>query len=174
MFSPHDEKVVFFDTEFSSLDWKRGELLSVGLVKMSGEELYLELEFEGVVDQWPRENILPHLRGPKVSKVEAAKSIENFIGGDRPYVVAYVNSFDMIYLYGLLGLEEYNRICQWIPIDFASILFSRGIDPEVLVERPQEFFEKLGIDLSSYVQHNARDDAKLLREVYRKLRGDKK
>jgi len=85
-------------------------------------------------------------------------------------VVAYVNQFDMMYFYKLFGLENFNEKFEWIPIDFASILFSQGINPEILVEREKRYFDKLQINLLKYHQHNALDDAKLLREVYLKLR----
>ncbi len=40
------ENIIFFDTEFSSLNPYEGEILSIGLVKPNGEELYLELEYD--------------------------------------------------------------------------------------------------------------------------------
>jgi hypothetical protein len=168
---PYDNNVIFFDTEFSSLDTEKGEILSLGMVKAGGEELYLEIGFNGEADTWPRENILPRLKAGKVSKPEAVRRIREFVGADKPYVVAYVNQFDMIYLYRLLGLENFNAQFQWVPIDFASILFDRGIDPEVLVERPEDFFKALDIDPAQYEQHNALADAKLLKEVYGRMRG---
>lgn len=169
MADAYSKNVIFFDTEFTSLDTDRGEILSLGMIKPGGEELYLEIEVEGEADEWPRENILPSLVKEKVSKTRAIELIEEFVGGDRPYVVAYVNQFDMIYLYKLLRLENFNDRFEWIPIDFASILFSRGIDPEVLVERKREFFDGLGIDVAGYAQHDALEDARLLKDTYLKL-----
>lgn len=169
MITPYSPNVIFFDTEFSSLDFTRGEMLSFGFVKSSGEELYLELEFDGEVDEWPRENILPGLKQDKVSREHAALMVKDFIGEDKPYLVAYVNQFDMMYFYKLFGLENFNEKFNWIPIDFASILFSHGINPEILVEREKSFFDKMGIDLTKYHQHNALDDARLLKEVYLKM-----
>jgi len=165
----YSPNVIFFDTEFTSLDTDKGEILSLGMVKTGGEELYLEIETEGEADEWPRENILPGLVREKVSKARAVELIEAFIGNDKPYVVAYVNQFDMIYLYKLFGLENFNGRFNWIPIDFASILFSKGIDPEILVWRKKEFYDGLGIDVASYAQHNALDDARLLKDTYLKL-----
>jgi len=169
MIKPYSKNIIFFDTEFSSLDLRKGEILSLAFVKLSGEELYLELEFGREVDEWPRNNILPNLTKDKVSKEQAIKLIEQFIGNDKPYVVAYVNQFDMAYFYKLFGLDNFNDKFNWIPIDYASILFSLGINPEVLVNREKSFFDKMQIDLSKYTQHNALDDARLLRELYLKL-----
>src|SRR4030066_1628453 len=44
---PFSDNIVFLDTEFSSLDPYKGEILSIGLVKMNGDGLYLELEYTG-------------------------------------------------------------------------------------------------------------------------------
>ncbi len=172
MIKPYSKNIIFFDTEFSSLDLAKGEILSLAFIKLSGEELYLELEFNGKADEWPRNNILPNLTKDKVSKEQAIKLIEQFIGNDKPYVVAYVNQFDMAYFYKLFGLDNFNNKFNWIPIDYASILFSQGINPDVLVDRKKDFFDKMKIDLSKYVQHNALDDARLLREVYLKFSTD--
>ncbi|MDD5639184.1 MAG: 3'-5' exoribonuclease [Candidatus Pacebacteria bacterium] len=168
MINSYSKNIIFFDTEFSSLDIKKGEILSLGFIKLNGEELYLELDFDGDVDEWPKNNILPNLTQNKINKEEAIRKIINFIGNDNPYVVAYINQFDMAYFYKLFGLDNFNDKFNWIPIDFASILFSLNINPEILAERENSFFDKLGIDLSKYIQHNALEDAKLLREVYLK------
>jgi len=169
MIKPYSQNIVFFDTEFSSLDLDRGEILSLGFAKLNGEELYLELDFKGEADKWPKENILPGLNEKKVTPKEAVKKIEGFIGNEKPYLVAYVNQFDMTYFYKLFGLDNFNERFNWIPVDFASILFAMDINPEILVEREKSFFNKLDIDLTKYHQHNALDDAKLMREVYLSL-----
>ncbi len=169
MFDSYSKNIIFFDSEFSSLDVSRGKILSLGLVKYDGEELYLELEYNGVVDQWPKENILPYLTRKKVSREKAVKLIEKFIGNSTPYVVAYINQFDMVYFYKLLGLDSFNERFNWIPIDFASILFSQNINPDVLADWDKSFLDKLKIDYFRLRQHNALDDAKMLRNVYLKF-----
>ncbi len=168
---PFSDNLIFFDTEFSSLNPYKGEILSIGIIKMNGEELYLELEYDGEVDEWPRKNILPNLVQEKISRTEAVKKIKKFIGDEKPRVIAYINTFDMTYLYKLFGLEESNKVFHWVPIDFASMLFTEGIDPEGLVDwkNNKDFFDDLEIDTGKYKQHNALDDAKLLREVYLKI-----
>lgn len=167
-FKPFTDNVIFFDTEFSSLDPYKGEILSVGMVDTKGKELYLELEYEGEVDPWIKENILPTLNQKKVSRSLAVREMKNFIGKKSPYMVAYVNQYDTLYTYKLFGQGK----CPffWLPIDFASILFGTGIDPGAYFPDDKEnFFEKIGIDSSKYQMHNALDDAKLLREVYLKM-----
>lgn len=158
------DNIIFMDSEFSSLDPYKGEILSIGLVKPNGEELYLELEYDGEVDEWVKENIIPILNGSKISRQEAVKRIKEFIGEGNPYMICYVNQYDAIYWYKLFGVD--NNPCFWIPIDFASVLFGLGIDPESYYKDKKEFAAKLGIYAAKYTSHNALDDAKLLREVY--------
>jgi DNA polymerase III epsilon subunit-like protein len=165
---PYSENLVFMDTEFSSLNPYKGEILSIGLIKLDGQELYLELEHEGEVDPWVEKNILPHLKEEKVGREVARKEIKKFVGSERPYLLAYVNQFDAIYWYKLFGIE--NHPAHWIPLDFASMLFALGLDPEGYYhEDKSNFFEEIGVDHTKYRKHNALDDAKLLKEVYLKL-----
>jgi len=164
MFKPFSDNIIFIDTEFSSLNPYKGEIMSIGLVKLSAEELYLELEYKGETDEWVKLNIIPTLNGPKISREEAIKKIKTFIGDKKPFMIAYVNQFDAIYWYKLFGVE--NNPCYWIPIDFASVLFALGIDPESYRDNENKFFKKLGIDLERYHQHNSLDDARLLKDVY--------
>ena len=51
-FKPYSKNIIFLDTEFSSLDSNKGEILSIGLVKLDGKELYLELEYDSPVSDW--------------------------------------------------------------------------------------------------------------------------
>ena len=41
------DNIIFLDAEFSTLDPYEGEILSIGLVKLNGDNLYLELEYNG-------------------------------------------------------------------------------------------------------------------------------
>lgn len=162
---PFSDNVIFVDTEFSSLDPHKGEILSIGLVKMNGEELYLELEYDGEFDEWPKKHVLPTLSQKKHSREEAKKKIIEFVGDGKPYAVAYVNQFDMIYNYKLFGIDGHPF--YWLPIDFASFLFFQGIDPEVICKSDEDFFKKVDIDPQH--THNALEDARKLRHVYLKM-----
>jgi DNA polymerase III epsilon subunit-like protein len=159
------ENIIFFDTEFSSLNPYRGEILSMGLIKFTGEELYLELDYDGEVDEWVKKNVLPLLQQPKVSREEALEVVDGFVGDSKPYLMAYVNQFDAVYWYKLI---EYGKNpFHWIPIDFASILFAAGRNPQSYDWRHRDnFFREFGIDYSHYREHHALDDARLLRDVY--------
>ncbi|MDP3093261.1 MAG: 3'-5' exoribonuclease [bacterium] len=169
MFKPFSDNIIFFDTEFSSLNPYEGELLSVGLVKLDGRELYLELEYDGKVSDWVRENVIQFLTEKKVSREEAAERIKEFVGKNKPYVISHVNQFDAVYFYKLVGTE--NTPFFWIPIDFASILFALGMDPGFYHLRDEnDFYDSLEMARpQNYRKHHALDDAKLLREVYLKF-----
>lgn len=166
---PFSDNIIFFDTEFSSLNPYKGEILSIGLVKLDGSELYLELKYDGPVNDWVKENILPNLNRPKVSREKAREEIIKFVGQAKPYVVGFVPQFDMIYLYKLFAKDdmrmEIETPLHWLPIDFASLIFASGKNPEEYLD----FAKSLGVSQEGYHIHNALDDAKLLREVYMKL-----
>ncbi len=164
MHKPYSDNIIFFDTEFSDLNPYKGEILSVGMVKPTGEELYLELENNGEVSDWVRDNILPTLMDNKISREEAKEKMREFIGSSFPYLVSYVNQFDAVYFYKLFGTE--NQPAYYIPIDFASMLFGYGIDPRDYGNRYSRLVNKLDIDLSKFKKHHALEDAKLLKEMY--------
>lgn len=165
---PFSENIIFFDTEFSSLNPYQGEILSMGLVKYNGDELYCELAYEGEVDPWVAAHVIPQLTEVKISRADAVRKVREFTGNTRPYMLAYVNQFDALYWYKLLGGVKDNPF-HWIPIDFASMLFAASIDPQGYNWRRREsFLPKLGIDHARYREDHALDDARLLREVYMK------
>ncbi|MFA7314673.1 MAG: hypothetical protein WC025_01950 [Candidatus Magasanikbacteria bacterium] len=164
------DNIIFFDTEFTNFDTEIGELISIGLIKQTGEELYLELNYDDkTVHPWVTENVVPFLSGDKISKENAIKKIWEFIGRgeSKPFLMAYVNQFDSIYWYKLFT-DPKDHPVFWIPIDFASILFSLGFDPEIM--RIHDFFDWLGVDQKKFKKHNALDDARMLKAVYEKFK----
>lgn len=168
-FTSQIHPIIFFDTEFTHIDPRVGELLSIGLVKQTGEELYIELEYEGLeIHPWVKKKVLPYLSGEAISSQEAQIMLWQFIGKtkkekDKPYLMAYVNQFDAVYWYKLFG-DPKEHPAFWIPLDFASILFAHGYDPESM--HTKSFFESLSLDKTQYKLHNALDDARMLRDVY--------
>lgn len=163
---PYSDNLIFIDTEFTDLDVKTGELLSIALIKYTGEELYLELASDGPMHPWVVKHVLPTLNKRKTSQEAARNKIRKFVGDSKPYLVAYVNQFDAIYWYKLFGSAK-EHPAYWIPIDFASLLFAQGFSPNSMGKH--RFFKELGIDKDKYVVHNALDDARLLRETYFKF-----
>jgi len=159
----YSDNIVFLDTEFTNLDIRKGELLSVGMVKATGEEGYMEIAYTGEVHPWVEKHVFPYLKKEFISQEEAREKIRTFVGDGYPYMMAYVNQFDAVYLYDLFQSPKEHPFF-WIPIDFASILFARGYDPNSMGHHA--FFEKLGIDKSVYNSHHALDDARMLKDVY--------
>lgn len=164
-FEPNN--LIFIDTEFTSLDPAVGEILSIAIIKLSGEELYLEIKTDAVPSDWVAKNIIPSLNGWAVSKDKAIKDIRHFLGRKNPFAIAYVDNYDSLYAVKLFG--EGKLPFKWMTIDFASILFANGINPTKLLATESDakkFYTSLGINLSKYKQHHALDDARLLRDVW--------
>jgi DNA polymerase III epsilon subunit-like protein len=168
--NPFTDNVIFFDAEFTSLDPKGGEIIALALVKPNGEELSLELEIPGDAEiaPWVTENVLPHLSGEKISREAACARIREFVGGSKPRLVAFVNQFDTVFLHKLFGLNEWPFF--WMPLDFASMLFAAGLNPEGLFDADKTLSHMLDVPRTKdHQMHVALNDARLLREVYFKL-----
>lgn len=171
MLEPFEKKnIIFIDTEFTDLDPYKGELLSIGIVKLNGEELYLELEHSGESSEWVVEHILPTLTEVKISREEADTKVREFLGDSMPFAVGFVDNYDVIYLTKIFGAGKLPF--RWMTIDFASILFAIGVNPvkyQLDSSGAKSFYRKLGIDMKQYRRHHALDDAKLLRDVWMKI-----
>lgn len=166
MFKPFTDNIIFYDTEFSTLDPYKGEILSIGAVKMNGEEFYCELEYSDTYSDWVKENLLHTLTKTKISREEARKRLIDFVGSDKPYMMAYVNQFDAVYTHKLFNGYG-NLPFHWLPLDFASILIGLGYNPEVFMDNNYTTLANmLGVNTRTKHTHNALDDAKFLREVY--------
>ena len=167
-FRPFTDNIIFYDTEFSSLDPNVGALLSIGAVKMNGEEFYCELEYDGEVSDWVRDNLLPTLTAPKLSREAAKSALSDFVGPGKPFALAYVNQYDAVYTYKLFDGPD--TPLYWLPLDLASILFALGYDPEIYMQNDYtKLANELGVTVHVRHTHNALDDAKFLREVYMAL-----
>lgn len=167
-YEPHN--LIFIDTEFTSLDPAIGEILSIAIIKLNGEELYLEVETDAEPSAWVQKHVMNMLTGNKVSKEEAKQHIRKFLGKTKPFAIAYVDNYDSLYAVKLFG--EGKLPFEWMTIDFASILFANGINPTKLLATESEaktFYRGLGIDLNRYKQHHALDDARLLRDVWQAI-----
>jgi DNA polymerase III epsilon subunit-like protein len=164
------ENLVFIDTEFSDLDPYKGEILSIGMVKINGEELYIELESDGHTSDWVKKHILNMLDGLKFSREQAIDQVREFLGDSQPFAVAFVDNYDVIYITKLFGAG--NLPFRWMTIDMASVLFAMSVNPvkyQLDNDSAKDFYKKLGIDTKKYRHHHALDDARLLREVWIKL-----
>jgi len=168
---PFEQKnLIFVDTEFTYLDPYKGEILSIGIVKLNGKELYIELEHKGDSSAWVKRNILKMLDGPKFTRQQAIQQVQEFLGDTQPFMVGFVDNYDVIYLTKLFSAGKLPF--KWMTIDFASVLFAMGINPVKFQQdsdSAKDFYKSLGIDTKKFKHHHALDDARLLREVWLKM-----
>ncbi len=171
--TPFSNQLLFFDAEFTSLEYEKSELLSFGAVTMSGQTYYCEVQQDTTdASEFVQEHIVPTLTGPKISYEQAQREIAAFVQEHyapiQPYLVTFVYKYDAYHWYKLFGYDD--ALAHRIILDFASMLFALGIDPEKhSAARRDEFLSVLGIDVNNFSKHNALDDALILREAYIKL-----
>ena len=150
--------LIWFDTEFID-NGRTIELLSIGLVRQDGNELYLEPKetdrSQGC--DWIRSNVIPYLCGPIAPCAEIARKIIDFVG-PKPEFWADYAAYDWValcQLYGRMvdipdGWPWYCRDVRW--------LRDRIIDP--VIKLPQFVGN----------EHNALDDARHCRRLWDFLR----
>jgi hypothetical protein len=94
---------IWFDTEFIE-DGKTIDLISIGLVREDGTELYLESADcnKSKASQWVVDNVFPHLTGEIIRRPEIAERIREFAGND-PEFWAYYADYDWVVLCQLYG-----------------------------------------------------------------------
>lgn len=102
--------LVFFDTEFLQDGSGKIDLVSIGLVKDTGETLYCESnEFnEAKANDFVKREVLPKL-GPREKRMPRSQikdAIIQFVGRDIPTWVAYNASYDGVCLFELFGTFE--------------------------------------------------------------------
>lgn len=160
---------VWYDTEFH----ERGpdypvELLSIGMVREDGEELYLinlEADWDAVHEnEWLEKNVIPCLdndeKGLWSTRDEMAKLIYNFLMGpgarknnkDWPELFAWYSSYDHVVLAQIFG---------------RMIDFPRGVPMYTHdVRSLADWFGVKSWPKQSDGNHNALADAKHLRKIY--------
>jgi DNA polymerase III epsilon subunit-like protein len=168
---PYSDDIIFFDTEFTDLDPAKGELLSLALVRMNGEELYVEFDLPpgASVHPWTKEHVVPKLDGIQEPVSSAKEKIRGFVEAtkEKPYLMSYVSQFDALYWMRLFGYEKTDNPAFWIALDFASVAFAAGYHPGSLSF--PEFHATLGLDVSTFREHHALDDARVLKEAYERF-----
>lgn len=147
---------VFFDTEFIE-DGRTIDLISIGLVREDGDELYLiSSEFdEKRACPWVRENVLTHL--PKTidvarhSRIEIGRQVRLFLCDVPPEFWAYYADYDWVVLCQLYGRmldlpDNWPKYCR----DLKQLADERGI--------------RLPKQVSN--EHHALADARWVRDSY--------
>jgi len=181
----YSKNIIFMDGEFTRLSEKGIQFVSLALIKPNDEEYFaINSEYQSNrCSEWVQENILRPLYVQTVHgdarnrctplnfhkfvgkpERQIAEEIKQFVGDSMPYLVADVNQFDWMGICGLFGIN--NIPFHYIPVDFASILWSKGIDPDI--DRI-ELANSMAIDISNFKKHNALDDARVLKALYEKL-----
>lgn len=135
---------LFLDTEFNGFN---GELMSMALVPEYSNvlEFYCELEFKGQLHPWVRDNVVPHMMLPPVSRQE----FQTLLG-------LYLRSF-----------QEITIVADW-PDDIRYFCESLITGPgERLGYIPNIKFElDFGIQYVSKIPHNALYDARAIRDSF--------
>lgn len=94
---------IWFDTEFIE-DGSTIDLISIGLVREDGKELYLESDAVNWrnASQWVLDHVHPHLTGHQTSRAEIAERVLEF-AGESPVFWAYYADYDWVALCQLYG-----------------------------------------------------------------------
>jgi len=81
-------------------------LISLAIVREDGASRYFEFDYpESELTPWLRENVVPHLCGPRVAFKDAAESLAFFIDEDdgKPEIWGYFGAYDWYWLCRLFG-----------------------------------------------------------------------
>ncbi|MGP9820423.1 hypothetical protein ACTZWW_10440 [Salinarimonas sp. NSM] len=173
-------KLVFCDAEFTG-EHAHTTLVSLGLVDIDGNELYLRLsDFdETQVTPWLRENVLSMI--PVESRIPSHAAyaklgqwMETLSGGERIHLVSAGKGADIILLFELYkhafpSLERFHALHCLPPylnhtqhFDLNTLFFACGVDSDQARE------SYLGRSVSPS-RHDALYDAKVVRECFLKL-----
>lgn len=93
----------WFDTEFIE-DGKTIDLISIGVVAEDGRSFYAESSECDLsrASEWVQENVLPHLKGVAVPRIQIADSLVRFMG-EKPVIWGYYADYDWVVLCQLFG-----------------------------------------------------------------------
>ena len=176
----NDLKIVFIDTEFTG-EHAYTTLVSLGLVTLEGDELYMTLNDydKDQVTEWLVNNVLEDIDHEKSVNLETAyKMLSAFLAeysdGNPLYVVScgllqdYLLMLELFkfsqpgrkYFHALHCLPDY--LNHYVAIDLNTLFRTCGIDPAINREK----FAGLK---DSIKRHNALDDAKVVRACFLKM-----
>ena len=170
------------DTEFTGLH-KNTTLISIGLVSECGKTFYSEFtDFDKTqVDSWIQQNVIDNLIlsiPDGVLTFQATHTPDDFtVKGDKRVIVrflhAWLSQFDKIQIISDVLAYDWVLFCDifgstfdipknvsYLPLDLATMFYMKGIDPDI---NRQEF---CGL---KNTQHNALDDAKVIKVCFEKL-----
>ena len=174
-------KIVFLDTEFTG-EHAKATLVSLGLVTITGEELYVTLNDydRRQVTDWLSENVLSYIDASKSvtshrAYMEVDKFLREYSDGSPVYIISCGLLQDYILLLELYRFScperEFFHALHCLPdylnhhagIDLNTILRLVGIDPSL------DKLEFLGENSTKLKRHIALDDAKIVRKIFLKI-----
>jgi DNA polymerase III epsilon subunit-like protein len=180
------KKFVFLDSEYTSTHAKT-TLISIGLVTLEGEELYITLNDydRDQVSDWVLENVFRHIDESKsITSHEACDKVSNFFknysNGEKISIVSAGKNLDQILLFQLWHTKfsklKYFSFERFLPhylrhrshFDLDTIFFMKGLNPDKII---REEFAGSPVE-ESIKKHNALYDAKIVRHCFLKLMGD--
>lgn len=139
-------KRLFLDTEFNGFN---GQLISMALVPEdpTEPEFYKELIMTDQIHPWVRENVVPHLVLPPISRQEFQAALAIYLWNTGSCIV----------------------VADW-PDDIRHFCESLIIGPGMTINlfHPINFELDLTIQYESLVPHNALHDARAIRDFYLK------
>lgn len=171
-------KIVFIDNEFTGIH-AITTLISVGLVTLEGESLYVTLnDFnEDQVSEWVKDNVLGKINtSESISSLTACGVIQEFLDnysqGEQVSLVSAGKMIDIILLFQLWHSKCPERkyfhmdclpsyLNHGAHFDLNTLFFVAGLDPDM--DRAA-FVEK-----DNVTRHHALDDAMIVRECFLKL-----
>lgn len=147
---------IFFDTEFIDTG-KTIDLISIGLVREDGKELYLEnIDTDWTkADQWVIDNVKSKLgpAGNRVGRATIRDRVREF-AGQSPEFWAYFADYDWIVLSQLYG--------RMLDVPQGWPHYCRDLKQEMDIRTPGVKYPKMAENL----EHNALADARWVRDTY--------
>lgn len=131
----------FLDTEFHEYK-KNGtntiELISIGIVRENGDEIYEESsEFDmdaAIANEWLAKNVVNNLilsQGLRRSNEDIGKSIIRFIGEDKPEFYGYFADYDWVVFCWLFGrMIDLPKGFPFYCMDIKQMMKERGLSTE--------------------------------------------
>ena len=151
----------FLDTEFFENGSDRPiQLISIGLVSGDGREYYAEVEETDLstVSDWLKQNVVPHLTGPRKPRKAIAAEIREFVGLDpEPMFWGYFADYDWVLFCQLFG--------RMIDLPHRWPMFCRDV---------KQLAYHMGVSKASFpkqtsTEHHALEDARWTRDVFTTL-----
>lgn len=167
---------IFMDLEFTGLH-QHTSIVSIGLVAENGMEFYAEFNDYDLsqVNEWLIENVFRNLTliGQEYNESNGSVQMKNnkhFIAAELEEWFAQFDSvtiwsdtlaYDWILFCELFGgALHIPKNIYYIPMDIATLFLTKGIDPDI---NRKDFS---GVDGT---QHNALDDAYMIKHCYERL-----